>query len=214
MAKIFKPINKVIKVIIYWDIVINSAFGLLAPVFAIFLTQKIAMNDLTQGAKIAGFASLSYWITKSILQIPIGHYLDKNHGEKDDFWFSVIGTFIAGLAPFGYLISSEPWHIYLCQVVFALGMSMVVPSAYAIFTRHIDKGKESYEWGLDSTLLGAGMGITGATGGILMAYLGFHTIFILTGVFTICSAFLFFLIKKEMTTISIHIHEIPPSRPF
>lgn len=210
----FKHINKIIKVIIYWDIIINSAWGLLAPVFAIFVVQKITMNDTVQGATVAGFASLFYWLTKSVLQIPIGHYLDKNHGEKDDFWFTVVGTFLTGLVPFGYLISSLAWHIYFWQIIHAIGMSMVIPSAYAIFTRHIDKGKEAYEWGLDSTLLGIGVGITGAVGGIMVAYFGFQAIFILTGIFTIISALFFFLIRKEMSQKAPYIHEIPPSRPF
>ena len=210
----FKHINRIIKVIIYWDIIINSAWGLLAPVFAIFVVQKITMNNTVQGATVAGFASLFYWLTKSVLQIPIGHYLDKNHGEKDDFWFTVIGTFLTGLVPFGYLISSLAWHIYLLQIIHAIGMSMVIPSSYAIFTRHIDKGKEAYEWGLDSTLLGVGVGITGAVGGIMVAYFGFQAIFILTGIFTMISALFFFLIRKEMSQKAPYIHEIPPSRPF
>ena len=210
----FKGINKIIKIIIYWDIVINSAWGLIGPVFAIFIIQTITTNNQIQGATVAGFASLFYWITKSVLQVPIGHYLDKNHGEKDDFWFSIVGTFLTGLVPLGYLISTLPWHIYIFQILHAIGMSMVVPSAYAIFTRHIDKGKESYEWALDSTLLGAGMGITGAIGGVMAAYLGFQVIFILTGSFTIISALLWFLIRKEMTSKTIVVHEILPSRPF
>ena len=210
----FKSVNKIIKIIIYWDIIINSAWGLVGPVFAIFIVQKIAFNDPIQGATVAGFASLFYWITKSILQIPIGHYLDKNHGEKDDFWFSVIGTILTGLVPFGFLISFLPWHIYFFQIIHAIGMSMIIPSAYAIFPRHIDKGKEAYEWSLDSTLLGIGVGITGAAGGMMAAYWGFQAIFILTGSFTVISAFLFFFIKKEMVQKTPQVHEIPPSRPY
>jgi len=93
-------------------------------------------------------------------------------------------------------------------------MSMIIPSAYAIFTRHIDKGKEAYEWSLDSTLLGIGVGITGAAGGMMAAYWGFQAIFILTGSFTVISAFLFFFIKKEMVQKTPQVHEIPPSRPY
>ena len=210
----FKGINKVIKTYIYWDFVINSAWGLLGPVFAIFIVQNIAVSNIMQAAKIAGFSALSYWLAKSILQIPIGHYLDKNHGEKDDFWFAVTGTILTGLVPFGYLVSFLPWHIYLCQIIHAFGMSMVVPATYAIFVRHVDKGREAYECSLDSTLLGIGVGITGAVGGIMAGYLGFQAIFIFTGSFTILSAFMFFFIHGEMTKKITQPHEIPPSRPF
>jgi len=210
-----KSVNRVIKILIFSDFVLNSAWGLLGPIFAIFIVQKIALGNTTEGAKIAGFASLTYWIVKSILQIPIGGYLDKNHGEKDDFWFMVCGTFIAGLTTFGYLIVSRPWHIYILQVLYAIGMAMVTPSWSAIFTRHIDKGKEAFEWGLRSTSLGFGAGIAGAVGGILVAFFGFKIIFILVGILTIISAFLLLAIHKEISPRDRLFPRFPPFRtPF
>ena len=210
-----KSINKVIKILITNDFVLNSGWGLLAPIFAIFLVEKIALGDSIEGAKIAGFAALIYWIIKSILQIPIGHYLDKTHGEKDDFWFMVLGTFLTGLSPFGYLISFLPWHIYGCQVLHAVGMAMVVPSWSAIFTRHIDKGQEAFEWGIDSTSLGIGAGLSGAVGGILVAISGFKIIFILVGSLTLISAFLLLLIHKEIAPRDkLFPHILFPKFPF
>jgi len=210
----FKAVNKVIKVYIYWDLVLNSAWGLLGPVFAIFLVQNISGGSLVEGAKVAGFATLFYWITKSIIQVPIGHYLDINHGEYDDFWAGVIGTIITGFVPFGYLLSTTAWEIYALQVIHAIGMALVVPSTYAIFIRHCDKGHEALESSLDSTLLGVGVGITGAIGGITAAYFGFQTIFLLAGVFTIISAFLWLFVREEMAPHDHHKHEIPASRVY
>ena len=209
----FKSINKVVKAIIYWDVFINSAFGILNPVFAIFIIQKITLGSAAKGAEVVGLATLIYWVVKSFLQLPIGKYLDKNHGEKDDFWFMIIGTLLTGFVPFGYLFSIQPWHIYTLQLLQAVGMSMVIPSSYAIFTRHIDKGKEAFEWSLDSTLLGVGVGIAGAVGGFIATTLNFQMIFILAGIFTLFSAALLLLIKEDMSTVSHFIHKIPPSRP-
>lgn len=207
-----KPINKVIKILISSDVALNSGWGLLGPVFAIFLLQEIAAGNPTECAKIAGFASLTYWTVKSFLQIPIGRYLDKNHGEKDDFWFTVFGTFLAGLTPFGFLISSLPWHIYGFQVLHAVGMAMVIPSWSAIFTRHIDKGQEAFEWGINSTSLGFGTGIAGAVGGIIAALFGFKAIFILVGTFTMVSASFLLLIHKEIAPKDRLFPRIPPFR--
>lgn len=213
--KIFKTINKVIKTLIVSDFFLNSGWGLLGPVFAIFLVQKIALGNPTEGTKIAGFASLTYWTVKSFLQIPIGQYLDKHRGEKDDFWFMVFGTFLSGLTPFGYLISFQAWHIYGFQVIHALGMAMAVPSWSALFTRHIDKGKEAFEWSVRSTSLGFGAGIAGALGGILAALFGFQIIFVLVGVFTMISAGLLVLIRKEIRSKDGSFFPIsPPIPPF
>ncbi len=206
----FKNVNKVMKAYIYWDLVINSAWGLLSPVFAIFILQIITVGNVAEGARVAGFATLFYWLTKAIFQIPIGNYLDKNHGEIDDFWFYVIGVAITGLVPFGFIFSYMPWHIYVLQIIHAFGMSMVVPSSYAIFIRHADKGREAYESSLDSTLLGIGAGVAGAIGGILVGYIGFKLIFILTGTLTFISVLFIFAVRKEMLPkVPQKIHNIP-----
>lgn len=207
-----KAINKVIRVLILCDVIFNSGWGFLGPVFAIFIVQNIAVGGAAEAAKVAGFASLVYWTVKSILQIPIGRYLDKNHGEKDDLWFMIIGTFLTGLAPFGFMISFLPWHIYGFQVLHAIGMAMMVPSWSAVFTRHIDKGEEAFEWSVRSTSLGFGVGIAGATGGILAAYFGFNIVFILVGTLTIISAFLLLLIYKDVEPHDKILPKIPRSK--
>jgi len=209
----FKQVNKVIKAYIYWDLFINSAWGLIGPVFSIFILQNIAAGNLVEGTKIAGFAMFYYWIIKSILQIPIGNYLDKNHGEIDDFWFFVVGTIITGLVPFGFLLAHSPWHIYALEALHALGMSMVIPSSYAIFIRHTDKGKEAFESGLDSTMLGLGAGITGAIGGVVVGSWGFSLIFVLTGLFTLLSAVFIFFVRADMQPkVPRGIHKFPLSK--
>lgn len=190
-------INKVVRVLIISDFFFNCAWGLLSPIFALFIIQKIT-GDIAKAAEVVGFAALFFWTVKSIIQIPIGKYLDKNHGEKDDFWFMFIGHLITGLVPFGYLFASSCWHIYVLQIVYAIGMAMLVPSWLAVLSRHIDKGKEAFQWGLSSTVFGFATGITGALGGIIAASYNFELIFILCGIINLFSAFTLLYIRKEL----------------
>lgn len=205
----FRSINKIIKVLIANDLALNAGWGFLAPVFAIFIVQNIKGGSV----EVAGFSAMIYWLLKSFLQIPIGKYLDKNHGEKDDFYFMVLGIFLAGLVPFGFLVASLPWHIYALQALHALGMALVIPPWAAIFTRHIDKGQEAFEWGLDSTSLGFGAGIAGAIGGLLVAKAGFQIVFVLVGSLTILAAILLFFIKSSLSSKNKIVFLIPPIRP-
>ncbi|MEK7664650.1 MAG: MFS transporter [Patescibacteria group bacterium] len=206
--------NKIIKILITSDFILNLGWGLVSPIFAIFIVENITSKGPLEAAKIAGFASLFYWITKSILQVPIGRYLDKNHGEKDDFWFMVIGTFLAALVPIGYLFSFLPWHIYLLQILHAVAMSMAFPSWLAIFTRHIDKGREAFEWSMESTFLSAGAGIAGGLGGVLVGIFGFNAVFIIVTVLDIVSAVLLIFIKKDLSLINKDTPRMVPARPF
>ncbi|MBU3934388.1 MFS transporter [Patescibacteria group bacterium] len=205
----FKFINRTIKILVTSDFILNCGWGLLGPVFALFIAQKITGGDINQALRVAGLAAFFYWIPKSFLQIPIGKYLDKNHGEKDDFIFMVTGTFLAGLVPMIFLAATLPWHIYSAQIIHAFAMSLVIPSWMAIFTRHIDKGKEALEWGLESTSIGVGAGIAAAFGGTIAAILGFNVIFIFTSVFTVISAFLLILVRKDISSKKQLPHFVP-----
>lgn len=190
-----QPVNKVIKILILSDLIFWSGWGLISPIFAVFVVEKI------QGGNVAvvGIATAIYWILKSFLRIPIGIFLDNRPGEEDDFWFLFFGLIITSLVPFGYLMASYPWHIYLLQILFAIGMAMALAGASAIFTRHIEKGKEATEWGLDATLVGLGIGIAGALGGLIAASFGFGSLFILVGISGIISAVVLIPILKLLS---------------
>lgn len=200
----YKSVNKIIKVMVMGDVLLNTGWGFIAPVFAIFIVQHIDGGD----AKVAGFAAAAYWITKSLLQIPLAKKLDKNDGEADDFYSMFFGLLLTGFIPFGYMISSLPWHIYAIQILYAIGMAMVVPAWYAFYGRHVDKGKEAYEWGLDSTLLGFVIGGSGAIGGIVANTIGFNFIFAAGGLFTIASALALLLIREDI--VNPHRHSEKP----
>ncbi|MBL7155009.1 MAG: MFS transporter [Candidatus Portnoybacteria bacterium] len=189
-----KPVNKVIKILILSDVALIAGLGFVAPIFAVFLTNQIKGGNL----EVVGYAAAIYCIVRSLVVVPIGQYLDKNHGEKDDLWFIIIGNVLAALAVFGYLFSRLPWHIYLLQAVYALGMGMNIPGYTAIFTRHIDKGREAFGWSVRAALIGIGTGVTGALGGIVANRFGFNTLFIGVVIFILLSAFLPLLISKEM----------------
>jgi len=193
------PVNKIVKVLITSDFFLNLGWGLLSPILALFILQKITIENPAKAAEVAGFAALAYWITKSFIEIPIGRFLDKHTGEKDDFWFMVIGMFIVATVPIGYLFSTQPWHIYAFQVLHAVGMAMALPSWLAIFTRHIDKGKEAFEWSMETTSISMGAGIAGGLGGIVASMFGFSILFIFVSGFTIFSAVLLLLVKNNIS---------------
>lgn len=207
-----KSINRIIKVLTCSDLLLLTGFGFIAPIFAIFIDQRITLGDPAEAAKVAGFAMAIYWAVKSILQIPIGNYLDKNHGERDDIIFVILGNILASLAAFAYIFCYLPWHIYLIQAVYSLGMAMNIPAWTAIFTRHIDKGKEAFEWATRSTVIGIGAGISGALGGILASSIGFTALFIVVGLFVLLSSLVLLLILWEISARDKKTPRVPEAK--
>jgi len=208
-----KLINKIVKTLIFSDLFLNLGWGLLSPIFAIFILENVVKNDPAAAAQVAGLAALFYWIPKSFFEIPVGIYLDKHHGEKDDFWFMFFGMLIISCVPIGYIFASEPSHIYIFQTIYAAGMAMTLPSWLAIFTRHIDKGKEALEWSMETTAIGTGAGIAGGLSGILVGFLGFKVLFIFVSVFTLISTLLLLVIRNHVFTRDGHSTVFTGERP-
>ena len=177
-------INHVVKTLVLSDFFINAGFSVFAPVFAIFVTKQVEGGTLA----VVGFAAAIFQVFKSFLQIPIARYLDKNHGEYDDFYSMVFGTTLIVLVPFLYLFATKANHIYLIQALYGIGASFAIPPWYAIFSRHLDKMQENVEWSLDSIAIGIGAALSAALGGILAEKFGFQFVFLLGGVLAIFGA--------------------------
>lgn len=185
-------VNRVIPIIIVSDFLLTMSASLLAPVFALFVTQTISGGRV----EVVGFAIAIYWIVKSVLQLPIASYLDRNHGEVDDYYFMIAGLMFGSLIMLSYYFVTKTWHIYLLQALQGVGDAFLLPPFYAIFTRHIDPGNEGFEWSLRSSFsFGGGAALGGALGGLLLAAIGFRKIFLVSSVFYVASAAVLLLMK-------------------
>lgn len=166
------------------DFLLISGFAVFGPIFAVFVTQNVEGGSLA----VVGFASAIFQIFKSSFQIPIARYLDKNHGEKDDFYSLMIGSVLISLVPFFYAFATKSTHLYMINAVYGLGGAFAIPPWNAIFTRHIDKMQESTEWAVESVAIGIGAASAAALGGIMAENFGFRFVFITAGVLAIAGA--------------------------
>lgn len=187
-------INRTIRILILSDFLLQSAWGFIGPIFALFVTQEVEGGSLA----IIGFITATYWLVKSLAQPFISHFLDRTKGEKDDFLFLTQGLVVANLVPLGYLFSTQVWQIFLLEAIRGLAMACVVPTWAAFFTRYINKGWEAFSWGIQSTVVGLAIGFAGAVGGTLACFLGFKIVFILVSLFGLLSSVSLFLVRREI----------------
>ena len=189
-------INRVIRTLVTSDFLLISGFAVFGPIFAVFITQEIEGGTLA----IIGFTAAVFQIFKSSFQIPIANYLDKNHGEKDDFYSLMIGSFLVSIVPFLYIFASKPIHLYIVNAIYGLGAAFAIPPWNAIFTRHIDKMHESTEWAVESVAIGIGAASAAALGGIIAEKFGFETVFLVAGVVAVGGAATLLKIYSDLKT--------------
>jgi len=184
-------INPVIRFLIISDTILLGAAGLLGPIFALFVEDFIVGGN----AAVAGIAAGIYLFSRSILQIPIAHLMDRIRGEKDDFWFLFIFSLLFSVIPILYLFIETPLQLYLVQFVLGFLTAFTFPAFMAIFTRHIDKGREGTEWGVYFTLTDATSALLAVIGGYVALTAGFPVLITVVVVLSVLGSLLLLPIR-------------------
>lgn len=174
-------VNQVIQFMTYSDILLLTGWGLVLPIIAVFITDQIEDGSLV----LAGIASTTYLLVKSVFQIPVARYIDLKKGEWDDFWIMVIGSLCISLAAFLYIFATLPIHVIAIQVIYGVGGALSFPSWQAIFTRHIDKSEEGLEWSLYFTATDLGGALAASIGGFVASFYGYRTLFVVVGIMSL-----------------------------
>lgn len=186
-----KDINPVVRFLIISDTVLIGAAGLLGPIFALFVEDFIVGGS----AAVAGIAAGVYLFSRSILQIPIAHFLDKVRGEKDDFWFLFTFSILFAIVPLLYLIIHTPLQLYIVQFILGFFTAFTYPAFMAIFTRHIDSGKEGTEWGIYFTLIDVTSAALAVIGGYVATLAGFPVLIVVVVLMSLLGALLLLPIR-------------------
>ena len=190
----FLSLNRILEVLIFSDLVINSAYGLIAPILAVFLTDSISGGSLI----VVGISDAIYLGVKSILQVPIGLKIDKTEGQKIDFWYLFLGNLLTSIGVFLYLFATLPWHVYLISLIFGIGGAMAYPAWTGLFTRNVVRDRESFAWSLSSTTMELGQAAAALIGGVVAQLLGFDILFVVVGALSILGTLSLFSFYKNL----------------
>lgn len=182
--KIFPAVNRIIRFFIIGDLFLWAGWGFIDPLFSVFVLKNIG------GATIISIGLLAtiYWVTKSILQIPISVFLDQYDGEKDDFYALIFGLMIIGLSSFSFMITRTIGQVYFVQFIKAIGFSLYIPAWSSIFSRHLDRDHTALEWAISSSSVGLGIGAAGFVGSSIASVYGYNFVFLLTGLMALIGA--------------------------
>ncbi len=187
-------INKVVLFLTYSDFIILSSWGIIAPFLVIFIAENISDGSIA----VAGFATTIHLIIKSLVQIPVARRLDNKKGEYDDFNMTVAGSVLFTISIFLYAFATSSIHIYFIQVLSGLSAAISSPGWYAIFTRHMDKQNEAFEWSFYDTIIGIGAALTASIGGLMLLHFSYKTIFLLVAGLTTVGILFLVSIKDQL----------------
>ncbi|MEM4576282.1 MAG: hypothetical protein QW701_02325 [Candidatus Nezhaarchaeales archaeon] len=113
-------VNKVIRSLISFDFVVLTGMGLVTPIFAIFITNRIVGGT----PFVAGLASTAYMASFSVARLSSAYVVDKKLSERGKILLSVFGTVLAGFSYLLYVVAKLPWHVYLLQTLNGIGIGL------------------------------------------------------------------------------------------
>lgn len=191
-------VNRVIRHLVISDFVIQFAFGLLAPIFAVFILKNVPGSTL----KVIGTATACYWLARVASTVPLSRLMDRTDGERDEFYFAVVGSFIISSIPLFYLLMNQAWHLYLIQFIYGLANSMAVPSWRILFTDHIDRGKTGYEWSLEDIGVGSAAALSAYVGSLLAERFGFPFVLVLLSILGYAGTMFLIPLHRDAKTLA------------
>jgi MFS family permease len=185
--------NRTMKLLMLSDIFVLTGFGLIQPILAIYIND----GGLTGGTILsAGMASALFLFVKSLVQLPFGHYVDKQPGKSK--WL-ILGTLLMASVPIIYLSANSIYHVYLAETVYGIGSGLAYPTWLGLWSANLDKGKESFQWSVYSTSTGLGTAATGAAGAALASQAGFAATFISAGLLCLLGCLALIVMARRST---------------
>lgn len=178
-------VGRLVKYFVISDFFLLAGWGLIDPVFSVFIIQRVVGGSLM----VIGIAAAIYWIVRSMAQIPIANYLDSTPGEHDDFVALVGGLMLVGISAIAMCWVTQVWELYAIHAVQAIAFAFYYASWPTIYSRHLDKNTISLDWSLDSSVSGIGAGVAGFLGGVIAGTLGYDVVFVFAGIMAFIAAF-------------------------
>ncbi len=182
--------NKTIKLLMLSDIFLVTGFGLTGPILAIFIKENIVGGTIFT----VSLAMTIFMITKCIVQLPFSKYVDK-HDHKV-LWL-IVGTFLVAVVPFIYMFAKNMQMVFLAQIIHGIGSGLAYPTWLGLWSTHLDKKHESFEWSLYSTLATLGSAITALIGGWTSQLMGFKFTFFFVFLMSLVGAVILFGLERK-----------------
>lgn len=187
--------NPAVKAFIISESFLWPAWNFLVPILAIFVVDNLP------GGKIetAGFAYSIYLITRVIFELISGKILTASHTSKK-ITYIMAGICIVTLSYLSLALTQSILHFYISMSIAGIGFGMLSPAKNSLFSTHLDKDKESLEWGITDATVFIAIALAAALGGLIASTYGFQVLFILAACVNLLAIlpYALYLYRKHM----------------
>ena len=201
-----KNFNRVVLFLTIADVFTWGPFFVLSTLSSIYLAGKLGQDTIG----FVGIGTAISFITRAIFQIPTGKFTDKLKKDRDEIWILAVGATLAGLSFVFYPLITQPWHYFLLQFVFGIGISLDVVNWRKLFAINVTKGIEGEEYAIYDTVLSIATAILSIGLG-LVANIGdqyFDIVMISAGLLMISASIWILLIFKVKGRLSDSYEDI------
>lgn len=187
MAKADK-LSKSAKILLYASFFGHFAFGLLAPIYAIFV-KNIGGSILDIGIAYAIFSIITGLF---ILVFSKTIFFQKNVRK-----IIILGYFLMAICYFLYIFIGNPMQLFFVQIILGIGIGILEIAWDSIFSVSLNEEQAIKNWSLWSGSTNIVLGISAIVGSIIISYFSFTLLFVLMVIFSIISALISFKLLGE-----------------
>jgi len=182
--------NKALKILLWADSLYTLSAGMLGPIYAIFVAEKVKGDILTTSLSWAVFTFVS-----GLTVILLSRLEEKT--KETEKWV-IAGYFLAALGYIGYIFINNVAGLFIVQILLGLGAAINKPAYDAVYSRHLEKEKYVTQWGLweaKESMVGA---LAAVSGGLLVTFFSFNLLFILMACLAFLGGFIVLLQPREL----------------
>ena len=180
--------NPKIRLLLTVDSFIIAAFGLIGPIYAIYV-EKIGGDILD-----AGLAFAIYSISLGGISYFIGKLGDR---IKNEYAMIFSGVLISTAGFFSYLLVQNSFQLMIVQAILGVGQAMYNPMYDVIFSTNIDNKKKDSEWADWESLNFLITGVSAIIGAWIADLFGFKILFVIMGLCSLTSLLLIPQLKQK-----------------
>ncbi len=163
ILKRFKKINKVLIFLTFSDVFSWGSFTVISALTGLYLANKLGQNTV----EYVGIGTAIYFFVRGLAQMPIGHLTDKFKKDKDEIFLLALGIVLMGIPFLFYPKILQPYHYYLLQAVFGLGVALNLTTWRKLFALNIDGGREGRQYATYETIMSLCTGVLSVVGGVI-----------------------------------------------